>query len=308
MVRALRTWTRGERMNFLLTNRIPRRAATRFMGWFSTIESPALTRAAIAAWRIFDEELDLSESREHEFRSLRDCFIRELREGARPVDDRTDVVTSPCDAIVGACGRVEGDRVYQAKGFPYELGDLLPDVELRERLQNGVYVTLRLTPGMYHRFHAPMDCRVEGITYVSGDTWNVNPVALRRIEKLYCRNERAVVPLLPFDAGDSGPSVVLVPVAAILVASMKFHCLPGPLDLRYRGPARLDCRASYRKGDELGWFQHGSTILVFATAGHGLATGVVSGARIRMGEALLTRAQANGRVPHGAPFHGGEAT
>ncbi len=63
----------------------------------------------------------------------------------------------------------------QAKGFPYTLMDLLGDEELVRAYLNGSFVTLRLTSGMYHRFHAPYDCRVEQVTYVSGDTWNVNP-------------------------------------------------------------------------------------------------------------------------------------
>ena len=74
-----------EDINFLLTNRIPRRLATRWMGWFSRIESPALARAAIAFWRLF-ADLDLTESKKTSFGSLRDCFTRELRAGARPLD------------------------------------------------------------------------------------------------------------------------------------------------------------------------------------------------------------------------------
>ena len=61
--------------------------------------------------------------------------------------------------------------------------------------RRGQYATLRLTSSMYHRFHAPYDCRVEQVTYISGDTWNVNPIALKRIERLFCKNERAVHPL-----------------------------------------------------------------------------------------------------------------
>lgn len=292
-----RRWIRSlggqEDLNFLLTNRVPRRALTRFVGWFSRIESPALTRAAIAVWRLFDD-LDLAEAREQRFSSLNACFTRQLRDGARPVDPRPDVATSPCDAIVGACGRVEGTTVFQAKGFPYGIGELVPDAALQERYRGGVYVTLRLTSGMYHRFHAPLACRVTEVVYVSGDTWNVNPIALRRIEKLFCRNERAVV-----DLHLDGPGgITLVPVAAILVASMRFHCLPEPLDLAWRGPNRIACDARYGKGEEMGFFQQGSTIVVFATADFRLAAGIGTGATIRMGQALLERAapEADGAV------------
>ena len=294
VLRSFRSWTQHERVNFLLTNRIPRRLLTRFMGWYSSIESPTLTRLSIAIWRVFADDLDLRESKQREFKSLQECFIRELKDGARTVDSRRHVAVSPCDAIVGACGRVEGTRVFQAKGFPYELADLIPDPALQSKYRDGTYVTLRLTSSMYHRFHAPLDCRVEEITYVSGDTWNVNPIALQRIEKLFCKNERAVVELKLAPSGDCDRhvgggerSIVLVPVAAIGVASMKFHCLPRPLDLSYRGPHRLPCSARYHRGDELGYFQQGSTIIVFATAHYRLADGLTTGTRVAMGQALL---------------------
>jgi phosphatidylserine decarboxylase len=145
-------------------------------------------------------------------------------------------------------------------------------------------VTLRLTSAMYHRFHAPQAATLEHVTYLSGDTWNVNPVALQRVEKLYCRNERAVLNLR-LDAG--GHPVALVPVAAILVASIRLHCLDVRLHLRYRGPNEIECREHFSKGQEMGWFEHGSTIIVFVPPGFTLADGVAPGARVRMGQALL---------------------
>ncbi len=166
------------------------------------------------------------------------------------------------------------------------MAELIPDAALRERYRDGVYVTLRLKSSMYHRFHAPVDCEVRSIDYISGDTWNVNPPALKRIERLYCRNERAVVPL---HTEADAEEITLVPVAAILVASMRFHCLGRDLNLRYRGPNRLACRARFAKGEEMGYFRHGSTIILFATNRHALCSHVQSGGRIQMGEALLKR-------------------
>ena len=281
---ALRHLSQQEQLNFLLTNRIPRRALTRLLGWYSRIESPRLTRLSLAVWRLFADDLNLQEADQQRFDSLHACFTRRLKPGARPLDTRSQVMVSPCDAIVGECGAIAGTTLFQAKGFPYELGDLIPDTALQDEYRNGRYVTLRLKSSMYHRFHAPLDCTVDEIHYISGDTWNVNPVALKRIEKLYCRNERAVVPLrLPVSTG----SACIVAVAAILVASMKFHCLPDDLDLQYRGPNRLRCHARYRKGEELGYFQHGSTLIVFATGNYALLESIRPGAHIRMGEALM---------------------
>jgi phosphatidylserine decarboxylase len=277
--------TAREQLNFLLTNRLPRRWLTLFLGWFSRIESPALTRLSIAVWQLFADDLQLQDATTQSFRSLQACFTRQLKPGLRPLDNSPEVVTSPCDAIVGACGPIEGNRLFQAKGFPYTLEDLIPDAALVRRYRNGQFVTLRLKSSMYHRFHAPVNCRVRQVNYISGDTWNVNPIALKKVEKLFCKNERAVLEL---DSGHPDHSLTLVPVAAILVASMKFHCLPEPLDLKYLGPNRIPCDAHFRKGDEMGYFQHGSTIIVFASSHYRLSPGIRAGQRINMGQALLT--------------------
>ena len=289
-----------EDLNFLLTNRVPRIALTRFMGWFSQIRSPLLARVSIAVWRLFTE-LDLSDARQQRFASLHDCFTRALVDGARLVDANQDTLTSPCDAIVGACGRVEGTQLFQAKGFPYSMADLFGPSQDTAPFRDGVYVTLRLTSSMYHRFHAPQDCDVEHVTYLSGDTWNVNPIALKRVQGLFCRNERAV---LRTRLSKGGQAIAIVPVAAILVASLRLHCLDVLLHLRYRGPHEIPCRAHYAKGEEMGWFQHGSTIIVFAPRGFGLCEGIAPGAVIRMGQALLRLPPLEERPVAGASSQG----
>jgi phosphatidylserine decarboxylase len=273
----------NEDLNFLLSNRIPRRQLTRFMGWWSRIEQPWVCSASIAIWRLFSD-LDLSEAKTARFRSLHDCFTRELKDGARPIDQRPNHLISPCDGLVGACGRVSLGSVLQTKGFPYTLTDLLADAALARYYEGGQYATLRLTSSMYHRFHAPADCRVEQVTYISGDTWNVNPIALKRVARLFCRNERAVIRCR---LAASDKILTLVPVAAILVASIRLRFLNVLLHLRYRGPNVIPCDATLHRGEEMGWFEHGSTIIVFAPPGLSLADGVQEGALFRMGEALL---------------------
>jgi phosphatidylserine decarboxylase len=272
-----------EDVNFLLTNRIPRRLATQFVGWLSQVEQPLVRDVSIGLWQMCCD-LDLSEAKKTQFRSMHDCFTRELKDGARPIDRTPDILVSPCDAIVGACGCIAGTRLYQAKGFPYTLEDLLCDRDLVEAYRGGRYVTLRLTAGMYHRFHAPHDCRVDRVTYISGDTWNVNPIALKRIERLFCKNERAV---LRTTLAATGDRVTVVLVAAVLVASIRLHFLDVVLNLKHRGPNVIDCDAAFHKGQELGWFQHGSTAIVFAPDRYALCDGIRDGARIRVGQPLL---------------------
>jgi phosphatidylserine decarboxylase len=270
-------------INFLLTNRVPRRLLTQFMGWFSQIEQPVVRRLSIGIWRFF-ADVDLGDAKTTRFRSMHACFTRELRAGARPIDADPAVLVSPCDAIVGACGRLEGDVLIQAKGQSYTLQELLDDPGLVRLYRDGCYVTLRLSSGMYHRFHAPHDCRIEQVTYISGDTWNVNPIALKRIEKLFCRNERAV---LPATLDSTGDVVTLVPVAAILVASIRLHFVDVLLHLKYPGPNVIACDAALRKGEEIGWFQHGSTVIVLAPAHFLPCANVRQGATVRMGQPLL---------------------
>jgi phosphatidylserine decarboxylase len=272
-----------EDLNFLLTNRIPRRLATQFIGWFSQIEQPLVRDISIGLWRFFSD-LDLREAKSTQFRSMHDCFTRQLKDGARPVDRSADILVSPCDAIVGATGMIAGTDLYQIKGFPYTLEELLCDGDLVEAHRDGRYVTLRLTSSMYHRFHAPHDCRVDQVTYISGDTWNVNPIALRRVEKLFCKNERA---LLRTQLTATGDPVTLVLVAAVLVARIRLKFLDVLLSLKHRGPNVLACDAAFSKGEEMGWFQHGSTVIVLAPRTFSLCANVREGALIRVGQPLM---------------------
>jgi phosphatidylserine decarboxylase len=229
-------------------------------------------------------DLDLSEARQQKFNSLRECFIRELKPGARAVDPDPQILTSPCDAIVGACGTVEGVDVFQAKGYPYSIRELFGPSQDINPFTDGTYVTLRLTSAMYHRFHAPYDGQLDHVTYISGDVWNVNPIALKRVERLFCKNERAV---LTTRVGAAQYPLALVPVAAVLVASIRLHAINVLMHLGWSGPHEIPSAQSFKKGEELGWFEHGSTIIVFAPKGFQLAAGIENGQRIRMGQALM---------------------
>lgn len=279
-------WMLQEDLNFLLTNRIPRITLTRFMGWWSQIKHPWVVKSSMAVWRLFSD-LDLSDAKLKKFDSLHACFTRELEPGARLVNPDPKFMTSPCDAIVGACGTITQGQVFQAKGFPYQLRTLLGTSERCQHwpaiLEGGTFITLRLTSSMYHRFHAPHDVRLQHVTYISGDTWNVNPVALKRVQELFCKNERAVLHMQT----QEGVPFLIVPVAAVLVASMRFHAVDVLLNLRYQGPNEMPCDAVYAKGQEMGWFEHGSTILVFVPKGFALAEDIAPGVQIRMGQALL---------------------
>jgi phosphatidylserine decarboxylase len=274
--------TQQEDLNFLLTNRIPRATLTRFMGWFSKIENPLVRDFSIGLWRLFSD-LDLSEAKKTRFKSLHDCFTRELKPGLRPVDPDPKIVVSPSDGIIGAFGTIRDGELFQIKGAPYSLLDLLGDPALADEHRNGRFVTLRLTSSMYHRFHSLHDLHIDQVRLIHGDTWNVNPIALKRIEKLFCKNERAVIRTRL----KTGEALTIVPVAAILVASIRLHFLDLVLNGQTRGPLTYPCDVEVKKGEELGWFEHGSTIIVLAPAHFGFCENVTEWGPIRAGEPLL---------------------
>lgn len=272
-----------ESLNFVLTNRLPRVALTRFMGRFSKMRQPLVRDVSIALFKFFGG-LDLIEAKKQQFDSLHDCFVRELKDGARLFDADPQVLCSPSDGIVGGHGRIDGDELLQIKGMPYSLSELLGSQELADKHQGGSYVTLRLRASMYHRFHAPTDCTVQRVTHIQGDMWNVNPIALKRVPSLYCRNDRAVIEA----ALPSGQVLTLVPVGAILVASVRLHFLGLNLHHDYRGEQVIACDAPLKRGQEMGWFEHGSTIVVLAPKGMVLVAGLATGTELRAGQPLLT--------------------
>lgn len=273
-----------EALNFYLTNYLPRRTVTRLVARLSRSQNPLVKTALMWLWQQFADDLRLDEAEAENFKSLHDCFIRRLKPGARPISRDEDTMVSPCDAIVGAFGEVKQGAVLQVKGSPYQLCDLLLDKELTTYYEGGVYVTLRLKSSMYHRFHAPADGKIDRFRFVPGDTYNVNPETLNRLANVFCRNERAVMSLQLAD----GALLTLVPVAAILVASLKLHGLEPALNGDYPGPTQLDLNRNYQRGEEMGYFEHGSTIILFAPKGikpHNLA----EGQRVNMGEVILKR-------------------
>ncbi len=113
--------------------------------------------------------------------------------------------------------------------------------------------------------------------------WNVNPITLKRVLQLYCRNDRAVIEA----ALPSGQALTIVPVGAILVASVRLHFLDLNLHHDYRGEQVIPCEAVLTKGQEMGWFEHGSTIVVLAPKGVELVAGLTTGTEVKAGQTLL---------------------
>lgn len=276
----------GDELLFAAGNWLPRRVLTRGVHRLARWRVPWLQNLLINAWCRFGG-LDLSEAETTRFETLNDCFTRRLRPGARAIADDPRVLVSPCDGLIVALGNIQFGTLLQAKRHRYDLHELLCDRQLADHYRGGHFITLRLTPTMYHRFHAPDTGRVERIDWLPGDLWNVHPPALARVPRLYCRNERAVIRLRL--AADQA-LITLVPVAAILVGSLRIAGVEALLHPGVEGPSSIMPRdTGTERGAELGWFEQGSTIIVVLPPGITPCSTLRAGDRVWMGQALARR-------------------
>ena len=199
-------------------------------------------------------ELDL-----REYESLGDFFTRGLKHGARTIDPDPHAIISPCDGVVAAVGTAREGALVQAKGRNYRLADLVADDELAAQLTNGAYATIYLSPRDYHRVHSPVNGRIESYDYLPGYLWPVNPRLANRRDQLLARNERVVIRLNSPEVGH----VAVVMVGAAGVGNIRLTQGPDSAEIRRTGERRkVEVSLAVRKGDELGAFRLGSTVVM----------------------------------------------
>jgi phosphatidylserine decarboxylase len=243
-----------------------------------------LLRAYVRAYRV-----DLTEAAEPlaAYPTFNAFFTRRLREGVRPVAGGAGVVVSPCDSRLQSVGHVPPDsRLDQIKGRSYTVADLLGDRDQAALFTGGVHATLYLSPSMYHRVHVPVDGRVTGWRYLPGRLYPVNAMAVRNVEGLFTVNERVAVMI---DADGVGP------VAVVLVGATNVGRITLPFAgfvTNVGGPpvsVRLERALAVRRGDELGAFNLGSTVVLLAADGRLQPADAREGDIVRMGQALWRR-------------------
>jgi len=220
-----------------------------------------------------------------DYDSFGEFFARRLRAGAREASTDMTAVASPCDGKVGAFGSIADGSLLQAKGHHYRLADLLVDSALTAKLARGEQVTIYLSPADYHRVHAPMSARFLGYTYVPGARFPVGPFFTERIDGVFAENERLVLEL----ETDSG-SMALVLVGALGVGNL---CLTDPrLESRELAGQETPIRVRFEepisvaRGQELGAFHLGSTVVLAFSPGMFRCDGLRFGQRVDCGESM----------------------
>jgi phosphatidylserine decarboxylase len=290
---------------------VPKGIYSAAVGWGSRRRVPRVLRSpiyrAFARWvgaRLDEAELPLDA-----YATFGDFFARRLRAGARALAADGGAVVSPCDGVVAACGRIDAGRMIQAKGIDYALADFVCDPALAAALDGGTYCTIYLSPKDYHRVHAPIGGLLRSYRYVPGALFPVNPLFTRRVEGLLVLNERVVLELeTPLGA------MALAMVAAVGVGNMALtHAGRDSAAWRRAGePVRIDLAppVSLERGDEVGAFQLGSTVVLLCAPGRGALDGVEEGAVVRFGEPIggpASAGHARSGEPRDAPGKAGRA-
>ena len=252
----------------LMQHILPRHWLTAVIWRIARIRHPGFKNFLItkfaSAFNVDLEEVKLNVP--EDFATFNEFFIRELADGARPIDDDADAIVSPVDGTVSFAGPIRADNIFQAKGIEYTLGDLLAtDTQEADQYIDGSFATIYLAPYDYHRVHAPMAGELVAARYVPGDLYSVNEATVSRIDGLFRRNERLVMHFRT----DNGPAALIF-VGALNVGSIS---TPWTGEVRPRKSGVVDVLdlgdypTDVAKGDLLGWFNMGSTVILLFPKG-----------------------------------------
>ena len=241
-----------------ITNGISR-AFGRFAAKAHGSKTQKLINRTYVKWMKLDmSEFDAPES----YPTLTALFTRAFKT-PRPIEGDDKTLISPCDARITQSGRVENGTLFQIKGMAYALADLLPHLNQDELapLQNGRYVNLYLSPSDYHRYHSPTALKLTRLTHIPGRLWPVNIPFLKKKANLFVENERVVLE----GTDRNGHIWMLVFVGALNVGKMRFTHLAGfESNVLADAPTTYPLDAQVDRGELLGWFEMGSTVVLIA--------------------------------------------
>ncbi|ETD72629.1 phosphatidylserine decarboxylase [Pelistega indica] len=282
-----------QRLKIALHYVLPQLAITQLAGWFANKQWGSLTHTAIKLF-VQNYKVDLSEAvkqQPSDYASFNEFFIRPLKEGARPIVQDPQDLCLPADGRVSEVGEIVNHQLIQAKGHFFTLESLLADdKELAQSFEDGEFLTIYLSPRDYHRVHMPCDGTLRKMIYVPGELFSVNPFLAEHVPNLFARNERVIC---VFDTA-FGPMVQIL-VGATVTASMSTIWAgiinpPRTQDVRvWDYPSSGDGVVALKKGQEMGAFQLGSTVInLFPKNTIDLNLNLRAGVPTKMGERLGT--------------------
>ncbi len=268
---------------------LPKKALTAFGGFIAGAKGGAATTSLIR-WFVGKYNVNMAEAANPDiasYASFNEFFTRALKAGARPLAN-VDYIC-PVDGAISQFGPIEKDQIFQAKGHHYSTTALVGgDAKLAAQFDNGNFATIYLSPRDYHRIHMPCDGTLTRMIYVPGDLFSVNPTTARGVPGLFARNERVVC---VFETA-KGP-MVLTLVGATIVGSMAttWHGVVNPPRLGQVSEWHYDDgKVQLRKGDEMGRFLLGSTVvMLFPENAFQFNAAWTPTAPVRLGEMMGSR-------------------
>jgi phosphatidylserine decarboxylase len=218
--------------------------------------------------KTYNINLSEAEKELREYPTLNAFFTRRLKEGLRPIDAKVDTVVSPVDALITGIGEIKEGTILNVKGQTYTVDEMLEDTEHAASYRNGHYVVLYLSPTDYHRIHTPISGEIVKHVHKLGKVYPVNDFGLKHARRVLSRNERLITYIK-----NKGTEVAVVKVGALNVASIQIS-------------DRLKT-ADVKKGDELAYFEFGSTVvLLFKEGTFQFLSGLKEGDRVKLGESI----------------------
>lgn len=249
------------RFFILLQYLLPQHFLSRLVGKLADWQMPRAWLNGLINLLIKKYHIDMQQAAEqdiNQYPTFNAFFTRTLKAGARPIG--ADVV-SPADGTISELGKIESDKILQAKQRHYTLNALLANqTEWVEKFQNGQFITVYLSPKDYHRVHMPYTGKLVASFYVPGKLFSVNPTTVNNVDGVFARNER----LVNIFETDKGPMAVIL-VGAMLVAGISTVWQGSVVPNRFRTVQHYDVASKnilLNKGDELGYFTFGSTAIV----------------------------------------------
>jgi len=242
---------------------LPKHVVSRMVGWLAAAEAGAVTQFLIRTF-IKAFKVDMSEAKYPEpthYSTFNAFFTRQLKDDIRPIEGNEKQLCHSVDGRVSQFGKIIGDEIFQAKGHNYSLTTLLGGKpELASVFKGGDFATIYLSPKDYHRIHMPIDGKLTDMLHVPGELFSVNPLTAANVPGLFARNER-VVTIFDTPAG----KVAIVLVGATIVASIETVWAgnitpPAGKTVQHWQYEEQDIQLN--KGDEMGRFKLGSTIVV----------------------------------------------
>lgn len=285
------TPTYFQRVKIALHYLLPQLAITRAAGWLAEQKWGAITHFII---KLFAKQykVNLAEAAKSEpsdYATFNEFFIRQLKDGVRPINSENNVLCLPADGKVSESGDISANRLLQAKGHFFTLETLLAnDEEMAAKFQDGTFITTYLSPTDYHRVHMPCDATLRKMIYVPGELFSVNPFLAEHVPNLFARNERVIC---EFDT-EFGPMVQIL-VGATVTASMStvWAGVVNPPRAKevvvWNYETEGEKAIKLQKGEEMGAFRLGSTVInLFPKGKVNLNAELTAGVKTRMGEEL----------------------